>query len=607
MSSRLNSNPTHVNQSGYNPFTLHQTVDRTDTAGYITPCYYAKLVPGDFIDMMCSARSRTLPLLAPASASLHQCIDVFFVPLNQILQQIGGWIDNIRDEKSDFYASLTTDNSPQNLPCFNPMALFKSFADDVAQDLYGNQDQSFQPYNEFCRLADSLHIPIADYIRLWNISQGGQRNPFENTANLAVFHAAAYQKIYFDYYRLSDREKNDPSYYNFDTYMQAKSSPASVNSIALDRARKLFKIHRVPYRKDFFTNLFISPIQGQKDLSSYGINPAQVQQWLTGLTSLTSGVPVASTPIYNGGNLQESTTNPTSNFMFHRQSSDVANFTTVRNALSMVNPANISAMFAVQKMLEISRRAGKHFDAQTLAHYGINVPTGISGEVMHLGHYEQPFIIGDVISTAGTDATPLGEMAGKGYSTGTMKFPIKFKAPYHGILMAVHYIVPDVVYSQHGLDREQMYITPADWPRPELDSLGMQPLFGYQVTQYQDFNSDVYGWQWRYAELKQKYNIAYGGVHSDGSLHYWALTRYPYTYNNALDSFLVPADYLNDIMVPQFDSGFKPGESKTDSDSGFTYGHLYYNAIYENDPIVTHISFNVRKSSRMSTYGLMPL
>ena len=81
MSSRLNSNPTHVNQSGYNPFPLHQTVDRTDTAGYITPCYYAKLVPGDFIDLQCSARSRTLPLLAPASTSLHQCIDVFFVPL----------------------------------------------------------------------------------------------------------------------------------------------------------------------------------------------------------------------------------------------------------------------------------------------------------------------------------------------------------------------------------------------------------------------------------------------------------------------------------------------------------------------------------------------
>ena len=83
MKNKLLKNPQHVAQMGYNPFTLHRSVDRTDTVGQLTPCYSALLKAGDKIDASVFIRTRTMPLLAPASASLHQCVDWFFVPLNQ--------------------------------------------------------------------------------------------------------------------------------------------------------------------------------------------------------------------------------------------------------------------------------------------------------------------------------------------------------------------------------------------------------------------------------------------------------------------------------------------------------------------------------------------
>lgn len=599
MKNKLLKNPQHVAQMGYNPFTLHRSVDRTDTVGQLTPCYSALLKAGDKIDASVSIRTRTMPLLAPASASLHQCVDWFFVPLNQILQQFGNWLENVRDEKSDFYADLTANNSPQNLPCYNPGNLFVYLQQDLALD----NDAHMNDAQDSLRLADCLGIPVAYIMLDWNNSEGWNAGPASFTNKMNVFFPAAYQKIYYDFYRLSDREKNDPQAYNFDTYMKSSNSPTSSNEISSDRLLKLFTLHYVPYRKDYFTNLFISPVQGQKDLSSYGINPAQVNQWLSGISSFRGVEPDVSSIFASGGLTKNADSNPTTiSFNLSSTGSSATN-----NSFRSLTPPTLSAMFAVQKMLEISRRAGKHFDAQTLAHYGVNVPTGISGEVMHLGHHEQPFIIGDVISTAETESSPLGEMAGKGYSSGTMKNHVRFEAPYHGVLMAIHYVIPDVVYEQSGFDKEQTYITPADWPRPETDSLGMQPLFGYECQPLgYTSGSDVVGWQYRYQELKMKYNVAYGGVHPKGSLHYWALSRYK-PVDNTLKSFLVPPTYLNDIMVNSFSYDEDMANERASASGSGTYVEFDYSRLYVNDPLVTHFDFNVKKSSKMSTYGLLPL
>ena len=75
MENKLLKNPQHVARLGYNPFAMHQIVDRTDTVGQITPCYYDFLQPGDKITASVKLQTRTQPLLAPAYCSVRECVD----------------------------------------------------------------------------------------------------------------------------------------------------------------------------------------------------------------------------------------------------------------------------------------------------------------------------------------------------------------------------------------------------------------------------------------------------------------------------------------------------------------------------------------------------
>ena len=613
MENKLLKNPQHVARLGYNPFTMHQIVDRTDTVGQITPCYYDFLQPGDKITASVKLQTRTQPLMAPAYCSVRECVDWFFVPVTQILQQFGNWYDNVRDEKSDFYSTLTTSNSPRNIPSFQVSAyieyLFLNMMQDVIADGYIHYPGN---YLDTLRLLDTLHVPIAAYVNEWNVTEADYSSNFGSTARESILFGAAYQKIYYDYFRLSDREGNVVESYNFDSLMAATSTPDAANNVVNSRLDKVFKLHYVPFKKDFFTNLFVSPVQGQSDISSYGVSLGQVNQWLSGLSKVSTGSPATSpsAAFLDGGQVSVQNTLPTT----VRINAGTQNNVQAVSYLGMYNPPNIETMYAVQKLLEINRRSGKHFDAQTLAHYGINVPTGISGECLHLGHHEQKLVIGDVISTSNTfdltagEGSPLGELAGKGYSSGVQQSEVKFTAPYSGILMAVYYAVPDVVYSQHGLDKVHTYQTIADFPRPELNNLGMQPFFGYQSTINGSLQPDsVLGWQYEHTELKMKQNVAYGAVHQDGSLHYWALTRHEIV-NNSLDSFLVPPTYLNDIMYYDFAYDDVCGQLKTVTGQSSTkWLELDYSRFYDSDPLIHHFEFNVIKASKMSTYGLLPL
>lgn len=82
MENKLLKNPQHVARLGYNPFAMHQIVDRTDTVGQITPCYYDFLQPGDKITASVKLQTRTQPLLAPAYCSVRECVDRNKKPIN---------------------------------------------------------------------------------------------------------------------------------------------------------------------------------------------------------------------------------------------------------------------------------------------------------------------------------------------------------------------------------------------------------------------------------------------------------------------------------------------------------------------------------------------
>lgn len=343
--------------------------------------------------------------------------------------------------------------------------------------------------------------------------------------------------------------------------------------------------------RDYFTSMQVSPLFGKTDIGSVGaqLDLGNINQWLSGLQQVGSAAPTAGTHS-TLGNVQNVTSGPTT-VKPYTSSTSTANLSDVAGTL---NPANIRSVYAVEKLLEVTRRAKKHYDMQTLAHFGVSVPKGLSGECYKLGSHEQYLQIGDVISTATTADSQgvigaLGELAGRGSSAAQSK-KVHFEADCHCVLMCIYSAEPVVNVAPEGLPRILSKTRTSEWYKSEFDSLGMQPVFRRELfitgTSTPTDGSQVIGWQYRYYENKAKYNRSFGGV-ANTYFKEWALNRISIGSGTTLSRnffYVWPTD-LNDILQVQYN------------------GVINYNARYSQDYFVNQVYFDVIKSSKKTIYG----
>ncbi len=564
------ANPTHRANLGYNGFDMGHYLKFSSSVGQLIPVFYDYLSPGDKVNLQAQIKTRTMELESAAMVSLTEHLEWFFVPFEQLSHAFGSIVYNISDLNSSLWQHELSDI---NLPKISLKDVVSSSFDK------SHLPSDFTPFFPKSPTAGQIQQFNADQVRLldalgYSVSRGlyfstdkplSQAGLNFDTFKPAPWLLGAYQKIYSDHYRLSDRQVNRARYYNFDFYQDGSSLDSAIGT---SDANYICTLQYRPYRKDFFTNTYVSPLYdgyvGGLDVGNSDFD--KVNQWLTSV----------------------------SDYQLFDENKEVNKRSATHSYLggNTLNVPNIRTLFAIDKMLEITRRAGKHYDKQVAAHFGVSVPTGISGESFFLGSQESRIDIGDVIATAGTESDPLGRVGGKGYGFGQPDKPISFTAPSHGVLMCIYSCEPIVDYTQIGLDRLNSYVHASDFFIPEFDNLGMQPLFMYQYREpwTNGFPTGAFTeWQYRYSELKCKYNRVFGSLST--SLRYW-VPQIDGFESGTLSSYFVRPDYLDDIMLVNYNS-------KLD------YSKL--SDIYSTDPLIHEINFNVKKSSKMSTYGLINL
>ena len=432
----INQNPTYRANRKYYGHDLSQHLEFTSSVGQLLPVYYDIINPGEKIFAKTLLKSRTQPLAANTMTKLEEHLEWYFVPITQIYKPFGNWYYGVQDFGSDFYQSYTQNDTPPmgvRFPYIRANDL-RGFWETYNGENYRTlKNEIFYP--AFVRLAS--HLGIADHAILDGID--GMDDAYWSFTPLLF---CAYQKIFMDFYRDSNRIENDPRCYNIDSMFINSGSIAQESGY--DVMKKMFELRYRPLRKDFYNNVFPSPLFGNGVVGSqlfeqddlYEGTLTQVNQWLTNLHRVSvndpDGRPYDSVP---------------TNVALGPNQGTGGNMDTWQ-----LNRANIESLFAVDKLLEVTRRAGKHYDAQTLAHFGVQVPDSIEGQAIFLGRHTQSMIIGDVISTADTSSgdpldpssftgAPLGEVGGKGYSGENSK-PISFKAPCHGVLMCIYSATP---------------------------------------------------------------------------------------------------------------------------------------------------------------------
>lgn len=269
--------------------------------------------------------------------------------------------------------------------------------------------------------------------------------------------------------------------------------------------------------------------------------------------------------------------------------------------------ARIRTMFALEKLAKITQRAGKHYDDQVLAHFGVKLPKFYANEVYKIKSYHTTLGVQKVTSTSDTQGAALGEQAAVGYAVldGT-KNEFDFRAPDYGIVMCIWSCAPRYKYFEH-FDKLALKTTLWDFYKPALDNLGSQPLFQYEdvwstsLDNANQFSTAVDGWQWRFMESKIKADKV-APVFATNSKNPWTLTSLPQTFQ--YEGFVSPRD-MNKLFNTQYNVA--PYWPAAGSQQDYQTDYIDFAKNYLRDPFVIDFYMKCTKVSTMSTFGDMPL
>ena len=144
----------------------------------------------------------------------------------------------------------------------------------------------------------------------------------------------------------------------------------------------------------------------------------------------------------------------------------------------------------------------------------------------YIGGSYQRIQFGEVLQTFENSDSPLGTIGGKGASSNS-GYIGRYHSEDYGFIMGIMSIVPDTIYST-GVNRSLLYSVQEDFPLPERNDLGMQPIYKKELlwTGDSEVDYDVWAYQDRYDELRYHSNEIHGLFGDSDSLTFSPYTQY---------------------------------------------------------------------------------
>lgn len=496
------------------------------TTGPIVPQYTDILGPGDTIYFTPKCFARLQDIAAPFFGEVDIHFDAFFVPLQMIYTAFGQVFAQTDDTISSLYETGLGVNVGDNFPL---LATTWHANKDLRSHYYGHVECLGK---ETMRLLDALDCNPLSVLSGSNFETSGSPvgvEPVQLSNMIPVVSPwlfAAYQACYQKFYRNDELERFDINSYNIDRYFNNYSVQSPFTQ---DR---LWRLRYAQRPADYFTSVKVSPLAS-------AVNSIGIPVLTDDPNDVGSRFPV------NGGMLQHTLEEvndylgfDSSSYVFENKTpdsssvfpnSDGHNFVSSSRSFETTSvghdndwypsAANIRALFAVDKFTRIYGRAGKTYDEQIEAHFGIKIPHDVKHDLTHIKHWRMALTAEPIYSTAdtGDGGSSLGQVGGQANSTLNANQE-KFTAPVHGVFIICAYAVTKPRYF-FTFNKLNLLMSRLDFPIPAFDKLGMQPLYAYEAypkfldfdlddeTQGDDPNTSVrIGWQRRYQQFKQKYN-----------------------------------------------------------------------------------------------------
>lgn len=525
----------HPRRSG---FDLSNRVCFTSKAGELLPVFWDIVYPGDSFKIKTQLFTRTQPLNTAAYTRIREYLDFYFVPLRLINKNLPTALMQMQDNP----VQATGLSSNKVVTTEIPWVSFGSPTNNNVSlnnigHLYNTSSVDFSNFFGFNALTQSAKLLM--YLRYGNFlastsnvtkstsvglsSSLDLRNSESSSTGYSSVHIlplAAYQKVYADFFRFTQWEKNQPYTYNFDWY-SGGSVLASLTSQTLAEKYysddNLFTLRYANWPKDMFMGVMpdsqlgdvsIVDTSGSEGTFPVGLCNLTDGKVRAGLTAFSSASPGENSPVEMR---TTSILSPSTKYGVYAQQ--------VAGLGSSFSILQLRMAEAVQRYREVSQFADQDARGQIMAHFGVSLSPVLSDKCVYLGGSSSNIDLSEVVNTNITGDN-VAEIAGKGVGTGQGSFSGQFDE--YGIIIGIYHNVPLLDYVITGQPQNLLYTNTADLPFPEFDSIGMQTIqFGRFVnskavewTSGVDYRTQTMGYLPRFFDVKTRYDEVLGAFRS---------------------------------------------------------------------------------------------
>lgn len=509
----------------------------TAKIGELLPCAVYEMNPGDSIRIDASYFTRTAPLQTAAFTRLRENVQFFFVPYSQLWKYFNTQVLNMASSASGQDVSriatspFANEKVTTGMPYVAYSALHKylykmgqaakvklgpSFLDNFKNSVFDNN-------GEYRWAASSKLLQLLGYGRF--DYQNMSYTDFSDTTvsgmthlpNVSIFRLLAYHKICNDHYQFRQWQGYDASLCNVDYVTPSGSMDLStqLEQVNFTSGKNADRLNFLDLR---FSNLPLDYLNGVLPTAQFGSESVvslsgkdmktstDYKSWVSDSAHLSAATPVLVKPDSsdNSANLICSTGVQTDTLLHtHTIPSD---------ALSL-SVLSLRQAYAAQKYKEIQLANDVDFASQIEAHFGVK-PKHADDTSYFIGGSSSMIDINPIVNQnlsgdgqADYKASPIGNGSSK----------IKFTADTYGVVMGIYRCTPVLDYAHIGIDRTLCKTDASDFVIPEMDSIGMQqnylfevqaPSFdGTKVGFIHDENfAKSYGYAPRYSEYKTNYD-----------------------------------------------------------------------------------------------------